>query len=654
MLNLKKQSKQKDNFMINSNFLALYPDDFDNFKKDLASYKARLIEMYSQPPMTIQQFKNFEEENSAISDNIILKYAYHFYSNADEKITEVFQSLIQENQILTSELFQSKDFYEFAKNLIVEDDQDAVVKKRILKGFENAGLNLSEEKQKELNEIRQNLSVLSIKYNKNISDHKENMKLFLDEELKSIITPEDLELFKGQNFIKYNQHLFMDIGETATTELLRKKVYEISKSIASEGSEFDNTNVIKEILATKQKLAVILGKKDYTEVQMEERMAKNSQEVIDFLYNVNEKIYPLAKKENEEFEDFIKNNFGVSEIEFHNRPFYSNKYDKQKFDYNKDEERTYFSLKSTQEVVFETIENLFNITFKKDEDIKLPYEDTEAYRVYNNGIYKGIMITDFYLRDKKNQGAWVSALQAPSVLEEGIVSINANLDKTKEGLSISDIVTLFHEYGHLVHTFSSSAKYSSLSGTSGMARDAVEIPSQMLEQYGKEKNILKYIAKKTGKAIPDSLVDKLLDMENDGKGSFYSRQISFALYDMIIHKNPDSDPNTLFNEISKQVIPREIDPTSNFPNRFSHIFSGGYSAGYYGYMWADVYSIDAYMHVKESEENKQKFKEFLAKGSSQDAEEIYVAFRGQKASVENFLNYYGIETTPTLSKKLKR
>lgn len=638
--------------MINKDFLKFDENDLEEFTKDLNNYKLKLTQLYTQSPLTISQYQHFNDANSKISDAIILKYSYHFYANADDKIVSVFQDLIKENQKLSFELFQSQEFYEFAQKLIVEDEEDAVVKKRLLKAFENAGLNLPKEKQQEVNVLKEKLSELTIRYNKNISDHKAKIQLDLDPELKEVLSQEDMKFFNGNDFIKFNQHIFSDIQETATTEMLRKKTSLLSKSIASAGSEYDNSPLIKEILSIKHALANILGKKDYTEVQLEDRMAKNSQEVISFLYDVSEKVYPLAKQETQEFEDFVRREYGVHDIAFHDRNFYGNKYDQQKFNYIKDEEREFFSLKSAQQVVFEMIENLFNITFKKLDDVELPYEDTECYKVYNNGIYKGIMIADFYLRERKNQGAWVSSLQSPSILEDGVVTINANFDKEKVGLSLDDIVTLFHEYGHLVHTFSTATKYSSLSGTSGMARDAVEIPSQMFEQYAKSPSVLKYISRKTGKEIPDTMVEKLIAMNKDGIGNFYSSQISFALYDMFIHSQPDSDPHELFNEISMQVIPKKIDPESNFPNRFSHIFSGGYSAGYYGYMWADVYAIDAFMFVNANEqENKLAFKQFLSKGSSQDAEEIYTQFRGQKADVGNFLDYYGINKK--ISRKVK-
>lgn len=643
--------------MIAKNFFELQEDDVKNMKTASEVYKSNILDLIKNVnglTYTVSDFYKLDKQLEEEMSSYIQKYAMHFYANSDEKISANFQEMSKASQEVSFYLYQNKDFYDFIKALKTEDSTDEMLKMYILKAFENSGLSLTEDKQKELNEKRTKLTELSMNFNKNIAMHKSESKLVLDELLKKSLTEHDKKWFEGKEELKYDDNLFIEILETGESPLLRERIYNIRNSIAAKGSVYDNTDNIKNILCYKQQLAEIMGKKDFTEMALENRMAKTSVEVIDFLENLNNVMRPMAEKESAEFKNFVKHNFNIEDIKFSDKLFYSNLYSEQKFDYKKDSVREYFTFNNVLSVAFNIIENLYGITFEKTTDIELPYEQTESYKVFNDGVYKGILIADFFARNMKNSGAWVSGLQPPSASEEGLVTINANFNSAKPGLTVYEIVTLFHEFGHAVHHFSSNTKFSSLSGTSNMARDAVEIPSQMLEKFGEEHAVLKEISRFSGNEIPDDLIEKALSVEKDGMASFYARQLSFALFDMLIYGNSPLSAKDLFNEVSARVLPSSnLDKETNFENRFSHIFSGGYSAGYYSYLWADVYSVDAYMFIKENEDvNKDKFKTFLSKGSSVAASELYKEFRGEDVSLNNFLSYYGM-AEPVLNKKKK-
>lgn len=333
------------------------------------------------------------------------KYALHYYANIDEKIINVYQEMIKEYRKLNMSLFQSVNFYEFVKNLVVEDFCDETLKNKMLKSFEDSGLNLSPEKQEQLKLLKDELTTLSLNFNKNISNHKLNSKIILDDNLKQNLSEKELKWFDN-NELKYDDNIFVDILEESTSSELRSRVYELRNKIASYDTEYDNSNNIKSIVQKRQEIATLLGKKDYTEVVIQDKMAKNANEIIALLNNLLEVTKPMMNKESDEFLSFVKNKYGIESLQHSDKAYYSNLYSEQKFAYEKDSEREYFPFKYVLESAFELIERLYGITFEKYNDIDLPYENTESFKVYNNGIYKGIMITDFFYRDKKNDGAW--------------------------------------------------------------------------------------------------------------------------------------------------------------------------------------------------------------------------------------------------------
>jgi oligopeptidase A len=487
-------------------------------------------------------------------------------------------------------------------------------------------------------------------FSKNLIDSKKEWSYTLTPEVKVTLSEKDLESFKeidGELVMKFNQNAMGDIMVKSPSDELKQIIYEASGYPGSPRSNFDNTEVTKNILSLKQQIAAIMGYKSYTEMALEDRMAPTYDVVTNFLGRIKEKMQPLAKVEYEALNQFAKNEFGVDTIPKWNRGFYGNIKKEKLLNYEFNMERPYFNKDRVFEGVFNLVEKLFGFTFVKDtEAFDLPYEDSECFKVYEGDVLKARLIVDMYERELKGSGAWVSCLSGVTLDEVGLVSLCCNINKKDIGMDIDEIVTFLHEMGHAVHHFSSKVQYSDMAGTSGMARDAVEIPSQMLEQFAYDPEFLMSVSGhvETGEKIPQVMLNSIIASKNYNVGSMYARQLVLATFDINLYNTFEGDITDFYKSIANEILPSKVDDDTSFPNTFGHIFAGGYSAGYYGYMWADIYSVDAFMHViEDKEKNAIKFKkEFLEKGSSVEPLKLYDNFRGQEVSIDNFLSYYGV------------
>lgn len=631
--------------MFNKDYFILKDNDWDLLVENLNVYKDTIENLIKgSPKLTITEYINFVDEKTKKYDGILEKYYFHYYTNTSDKITDLIQKFDELQNELITPLYQRKDFFEFAKTLKANTVGEKTFKEKMLRGFIKNGLNLSEEDKKEFIKISNELSELSIKFSKNISESQKEIKCKLSDELKEELNEKDLGYFE-EGIFAYNENKIMDILQESKSPSFRKIAYLMRQSVAK--GKFDNEPVIKLLVEKKQKIATMLGYKNFAEYALENRMAKKPEKVIDFLNSMSDVILPKAKKERIEYEKFIEKEYNVTTIENSDEGYYGNIFREKMLSFEKDEERKYLPFDAGVEASFKLIKEMLNITFEKFDYFDLPYEDMQTYKVYNDGVFKGYMILDLYYREiVKHQGAWVSSVTSPSKTEIGIVSLCCDFDKTKEGLSIEDLTTLLHELGHLTHYFSTETEFEAHSGTGGMAHDAVEIPSQMLEKYALNKDFLNSIVEKTSyKQIPNDIYDKLLKLDRFSIASFYSRQISFGLFDMSVYKGDFTGSiKDLYINITERYTTKKADVNTNFPNTFSHIFDGGYSAGYYGYMWADVYSIDAFIHINKDVKNNAKLykDKFLSKGGSEEAISIYEEFRGSLVDPESFLTFYNL------------
>ena len=436
---------------------------------------------------------------------------------------------------------------------------------------------------------------------------------------------------------------------------LRKQMYMEKNTICCKGDTFDNREIIRRIVNLRHELTSLLGYKCYADYALANRMAKTTSRVNDLIEKLYDAYMPVAKKEVEELE--------VPELMPWDWAYYSHKLQLKKHNIDSEMLRPYFKLQNVKEGVFGLATKLYGITFKLQPDIEVYHPDVEAYEVFDaDGTFLAVLYADFFPRPSKQSGAWMTDFQEQYVDETGFdhrphVSIVMNLTKpTKEKpslLTLSEVETFLHEFGHALHSIFSKVHYKALSGTN-VLRDFVELPSQLMENFAVEPEFLHTFAFhfETGEPLPDELIQRIRDSRNFHCGYACIRQLSFCMLDMAYHTTTKPLEDEIFDFESKawsrtQLLPAV--PGTNMSVQFSHIMSGGYAAGYYSYKWAEVLDADAFSLFLEKgifdRETAQSFrKEILSKGGTADPMQLYVNFRGKEPDIKALLKRNNIQT----------
>ena len=436
---------------------------------------------------------------------------------------------------------------------------------------------------------------------------------------------------------------------------LRKQMYIEKNTICCKGDACDNREIIRKIVNLRHELTSLLGYKCYADYALANRMAKTTSRVNDLIEKLYDAYMPVAKKEVEELE--------VPELMPWDWAYYSHKLQLKKHNIDSEMLRPYFKLQNVKEGVFGLTTKLYGITFKLQPDIEVYHPDVEAYEVFDaDGTFLAVLYADFFPRPSKQSGAWMTDFQEQYVDETGFdhrphVSIVMNLTKpTNEKpslLTLSEVETFLHEFGHALHSIFSKVHYKALSGTN-VFRDFVELPSQLMENFAVEPEFLHTFAfhYETGEPLPDELIQRIRDSRNFHCGYACIRQLSFCMLDMAYHTTTKPLEDEIFDFESKawsrtQLLPAV--PGTNMSVQFSHIMSGGYAAGYYSYKWAEVLDADAFSLFLEKgiydRETAQSFrKEILSKGGTADPMQLYVNFRGKEPDIKALLKRNNIQT----------
>ena len=569
-----------------------------------------------------------------------------------------YSSKISQNEALFNKI---KKVYDEKEKYNLNEEQQMLLNETY-KGFVRSGALLNDEDKEKLKKISMDLSLKSLQFGQNVLASTNNY-------FKHITNKEDLtgipdaileqyaEEAKERNLegwvvtLQYPSYIpFMTYAENRE---LRKEIALANGKKSFDGGEFDNQNLIKELLALKQQKAELLGHSNYADYVLEERMAKSPSKVIDFLNELLVKAKPYADKEIKELKSLAKAE-GIDEMQSYDHAFYAEKLRKAKFDLNDEELKPYFPLHQVQEAVFGLANQLFGLTFEERNDIPKYHEDVKVYEVKENGDYKSLLYVDYFPRKGKRAGAWMTSYKN-QYKKEGEnsrphISIVCNFSKpTKDApslLTFQEVTTLFHEFGHALHGILANTQYPTLSGTS-VKWDFVELPSQFLENFCYEPEFLKTFAKhyKTGETLPDEKIEKIEHSKNFMEGYQTLRQIGFGLLDMNYHTKVKELENKTVKEFedeytkATQLYPSN--PETAMSPSFSHIFQGGYSAGYYSYKWAEVLDADAFQYFKENgifnPEIAAKYKVLLSSGGTKDPMELYKSFRGSEPKVESLL-----------------
>ena len=561
-----------------------------------------------------------------------------------------------------------KSVFDDRKNLNLNAEQQMLLEKQY-KGFARNGASLNHEKKSQLREIDTKLSKLSLKFGENVLAETNAFEMHLTNEDDLAGLPETVkeaaqQLAKEQNKEGYIFTLqypsYIPFLTYADNRELRKKMAIAAGKKAFQNNKFNNEKIVLEIVKLRQERANLLGYKTHAHFVLEERMAETPEKVIEFSNNLLAKAKPAAKKEFENLEKYAKKLDGIDQLQKWDGAYYSEKLKKELFDLDQEILKSYFKLENVIDGVFEIANRLYDLNFEEVDTIEKYHPEVKTYNVTDNdGNFISVFYADYHPRKGKRNGAWMTSYKSQQI-KNGInerphVSIVCNFTKptaTKPSLlTFNEVTTLFHEFGHALHGMLANTTYNSLSGTS-VSWDFVELPSQVLENWCYEKEALELFAKhyETGKVIPMKYVEKIKESASFHDGMQTLRQLSFGLLDMKWHSENPSEITSI-KDFEKEAFAA----TSLYPDvaencmstAFSHIFQGGYSAGYYSYKWAEVLDADAFEYFLEkgifNKEVATKFKDtVLSKGGTVKPMELYKRFRGQEPKPDALLKRAGL------------
>jgi peptidyl-dipeptidase Dcp len=541
----------------------------------------------------------------------------------------------------------------------LNNEEDLMALEKLYQGFIRSGAKLNDEQKEKYREHTMKMSKISLEFSDNALNYtNEFSKLITDEAQLKGLPQGELEIAKSKAKNKKMDGYLFDLSQPsyqavmkfADDRELRKEIFMAYNSRAFQG-KYDNTEIIKQILKTRFDIAQLLGFDNFTYYALENRMAENPDNVYKLLNDLAEVSVPAGKLEVAEVQEFAKT-LGFNEtIQRWDFSYYAEKLKDKKYSLNDELLKPYFKLEKVIAGVFQLTEDLFNLTYKKSDKIQVYHPDVTAYEVFRGNRFMGILYLDFHPRESKRAGAWMNSYREQHKIGEvdirPIITLNMNFTPSTETnpslLTFSEVTTFLHEFGHALHGLLSDVTYESLSGTS-VARDFVELPSQIMENWATESDFLKTFAfhYQTGELIPQELIMKLKEAENFLAGYSFCRQLMFGFTDMMWHA---MDPNKVDNvvELENRAV-QKVDllpeaPGTCFSTSFSHIFSGGYAVGYYSYKWAEVLEADAFSLFKEkgvfNKEVADSFVEnILSKGGSKKPMELFVAFRGREPKVD--------------------
>ena len=540
------------------------------------------------------------------------------------------------------------------------------------KSFIRRGANLNPEKKEIFRKISLELSQNSLQFSQNSLKETNSYILHIKDKTRLKGLPENsleaaAQTAKEKNLEGWVFTLqapsygpFMSFCEDRE---LRKELYLAYNTKCAHGGNTDNQELVKKIVNGRIQLAQLLGYPDFASYVLENRMAENKDNVFNLLHELLEKYRPVAEKEVKAIEELAHETEGA---DFKLMPwdfaFYSDKLKLKLFNINKEILRPYFQVDKVIEGVFALATKLYGITFKENREIPVFNPDVIPFEVFDkDGSFLAVLYTDFYPREGKRSGAWMTSYKEQWIEKDGTnsrphVSITANLTKptpTKPALlTLDEVQTFLHEFGHALHGIFANTTYESLSGTN-VYWDFVELPSQFMENYANEKEFLNTFAYhyKTGESLPSELIQRINDSKNFNVAYACLRQISFGLLDMAYYTRKEllpenTDIKTFEHKAweSTQLLP--VIPECCMSTQFSHIMTGGYAAGYYSYKWAEVLDADAFEYFQETgifnQETANKFRNMLSKGGTIPPMKLYEEFRGKAPSIHALLHRNGI------------
>ncbi|MBP6980167.1 MAG: M3 family metallopeptidase [Bacteroides sp.] len=593
-----------------------------------------------------------------------------------QKIAQKMIPLLSEhsnNISLNEKLFQRvKAVYKQKSKLSLTIEQ-AKLLDDIYDGFVRRGANLQGEARNKYRELSKKLSTLTLQFGENNLKETNNFQLVLTQKEQLAGLPEGIVEAAAQTarekgvegwVITLHAPSYVPFMTYASNRELRKELYMAYNTKCTKDNEFNTLEIVKDLVNTRMQIAQLLGYKSYADYTLKERMAESSKNVYKLLDQLLDAYTPTAKAEYNEVQELARSTQGK---EFRLMPwdwsYYSDQLKNKKFSLNDEMLRPYFELSNVKEGVFGLATRLYGITFRKNSEIPVYHPDVDAYEVLDkDGSFLAVLYTDFHPRAGKRAGAWMTSFKGQWIDDQTgensrpHITLVMNFTKPTESkpalLTFDEVNTFLHEFGHGLHGIFANTHYESLSGTS-VYRDFVELPSQIMENFAVEKDFLSTFAKhyQTGEIIPDTLVQRIIDSSNFNVAYACLRQVSFGLLDMgwYTRTTPFTGDVKAYEQKAwekAQILP--VVEGTCMSAQFSHIFAGGYSAGYYSYKWAEVLDADAFSLFMQkgifNQEVAQSFRNnILSKGGTEHPMTLYKRFRGQEPTIDALLIRNGIK-----------
>lgn len=606
----------------------------------------------------------------------------HLHSVADnEELRQAYNTCLPKLTDYATEMGQNEDLYHAYKQIADGDEftnlsraQQKIIE-NALREFRLSGIGLDKTKQSEFKQLKQKLSQLETKFEENLLDATHAWTRHIEDETRLQGLPETALALASQN-AEHNDKKgwlftldipsYLPVMQYAEDRELRQEMYEAYVTRASElgptAGQYDNSEIMLEILKIRQQLASLLGFHSYAEYSLSRKMADTPDEVLEFLYDLAKRSKPMAETELKQLESFAREHYQVENLQAWDVAFYSEKLRQYTFDFSQEELRPFFPVPKVLEGMFSVVKHLYGLSIRQLDGIDAWHEDVRFFEIYDDdGNLRGNFYLDLYAREHKRGGAWMDECivrkQYKNILQHPVAYLTCNftppVGDDPSLLTHDEVITLFHEFGHGLHHMLTRINFAGVAGINGVAWDAVELPSQFMENWCWERESLDMMAGhyRTDTALPDELFNKMRQAKTFHSGMQMLRQLEFALFDFHLHhdcrvENIEAVQQLLDNIRNKVAV--IFPPAYNrFQHSFSHIFAGGYAAGYYSYKWAEVLSADAFSKFEENgifdKKTGQEFlHSILEQGGARDPMELFVEFRGRKPSIEPLLRHSGI------------
>jgi len=545
-----------------------------------------------------------------------------------------------------------------------------------LRDFELSGIGLPADEQHRYGEISKRMSELGSKFSNNVLDATMGWNKHVTDEADLAGMPESAlaaakAAAESKELDGYLLTLdipsYLPVMTYCDNQDLRKELYEAYVTRASDrgpkAGEWDNTEIINEQLKLRYEISRMLGFNTYSEKSLATKMAENPSQVLGFLNDLASKAKPQGEREVEELRQFAKAEFRVEELNLWDIAYYSEKQKQHLFQISDEELRPYFPEAKAVSGLFEVLKRVFGMTVQEREGVDTWHESVRFFDIFDaDNNLRGSFYLDLYAREHKRGGAWMDECRVRRINESGelqspVAYLTCNFNRPvgdKPALFTHDeVVTLFHEFGHGIHHMLTQVESGAVSGINGVPWDAVELPSQFLENWCWEEQALAFISGhfETGEALPKEMLEKMLAAKNFQSAMFILRQLEFGLFDFTLHTefDPEVGPRVLetLAEVKSKVAVLPSLEWNRFSHSFSHIFAGGYSAGYYSYLWAEVLSSDAFSRFEEegifnTETGKSFLNNILEMGGSEEPMELFKRFRGREPQIDALLRHSGI------------